>query len=308
MAKAEATHLHCVLESRIWNLEKRMAQRTNELLFLMLLIVWGSYVSASRKLLTDSPKVEEEGSSSPKTITFFMHHITGGPNPTANRGLGVAGFPIDTGNAISGLPNQFGNSINFNGNGNGPLPLTIRSGAINNSPFFGQLPISSTNGGVQGIGSLIPGLGLNAPTLGLQNSFPNTNIINGGLNPLGGSSGIPLNNVVVIEDTLTEGPDLHSSAILGKGEGYYYHLPSHAEEEDPNTILLAFTAKFEGSEYGGSSIEFSGKDNIALAQREVAVVGGSGVFHDAQGHALIQTVSHTVDETLLKFTATLTYE
>ncbi|GLJ54791.1 hypothetical protein SUGI_1176860 [Cryptomeria japonica] len=299
-----------------------MAWRTSELLLLMLLIVWSSYVSATRKLLTDSPKIEEEGSSSPKTITFFMHHLTAGPNPIANSGLGVGGFPIGiqgTGNAISGLPNPFGNNRNFNGignengNGNGPLPLTIPSGAINNSPFFGQLPISSTtglipNGGVQGLGSLIPGLGLNAPGLGFQNSFPNTNIINGVLNPLGVASGIQLNNVVVIEDTLTEGPDLHSSAMLGKGKGYYYHLPSHAEEEDPNTMLLAFTAKFEGSEYGGSSIEFSGKDNIALAQREVAVVGGSGVFHNAQGHALIETISHTVDETVLKFTATLTYE
>ncbi|GLJ54797.1 hypothetical protein SUGI_1176950 [Cryptomeria japonica] len=96
--------------------------------------------------------------------------------------------------------------------------------------------------------------------------------------------------------------------MLGKGEGYYYHLPSHAEEEDPNTMLLPFTAKFEGSEYGGNNIEFSGKDNIALAQWEVAVVGGSRVFHNAQGHALIETISHTVDETVLKFTATLTYE
>ncbi|GLJ54810.1 hypothetical protein SUGI_1177200 [Cryptomeria japonica] len=288
-----------------------MARKTNELLFLMLLIVWGSYVTATRKLLTDSPEAEEEGSSSPKTITFFMHHITEEPNPTAKPGLGLGGLQ-GSGNAISGLQAPIGNNINFNGigNGNGPLPLTIPSGAINNSPFFGQLPISSTNGGVQGIGSLIPGLGLNSPGLGFQNSFPSTNIINGGLNPqnpLGRESGIPLNNVIVIEDTLTEGPDLHSSSVLGKGEGYYYHLPNTAEQEDPNTMLLAFTAKFEGSEYGGSSIEFSGKDNIALAQREVAVVGGSGVFHDAQGHALIETVSDTVDETVLKFTVTLTY-
>ncbi|GLJ54819.1 hypothetical protein SUGI_1177400 [Cryptomeria japonica] len=178
-----------------------------------------------------------------------------------------------------------------NGNGNGPLLLTIPSGAINDSPFFGQLPISSTtglglipNGGVQGVGSLIPGLGFNAPGLGLQNSFPNTNIING------------------------EGPDLHSSAVLGKGEGYYFHLPSLAEDEDPETLLLAFTVRFKGSEYEGSSIEFSGKDNIALPQREITVVGGSGVFHNAQGHALIETVSHTVDETMLKLTATLTYK
>ncbi|XP_059070675.1 dirigent protein 15-like [Cryptomeria japonica] len=201
--------------------------------FLMLLIVWRSYASANRKLLTDSPKVEEEGSSSPKTITFFMHHLTGGPNPTANPGLGLGGLQ-GTSNGISGLPNQLGNDINFNG--------------------------------------------------------------------------ILLTNVVVIEDTLTEGPDLHSSAVLGKGEGYYFHLPSLAEDEDPETLLLAFTVRFKGSEYEGSSIEFSGKDNIALPQREITVVGGSGVFHNAQGHALIETVSHTVDETMLKLTATLTYK
>ncbi|GLJ54812.1 hypothetical protein SUGI_1177230 [Cryptomeria japonica] len=262
-----------------------MAQRTKDLLFLMLLIVWGSYVSATRKLLTDSPKAEEEGSSTPKTITFFMHHITEGPNPIAKPGLGVGGLQ-GSGNAISGLQIIFGNNINFNGIGN-------------------------ENGNGNGLGSLIPGLGLNAPGLALQNSFPNTNIINGGLNPknpLVGTSGIPLTNVVVIEDTLTEGPDLHSSDVLGKGEGYYFHLPNPAEEEDTNTLLLAFTAKFEGSEYGGSSIDFLGKDNIVLSEREVTIVGGSGVFHGAQGHALIETVSHTVHETVLKFTVTLVYQ
>jgi hypothetical protein len=106
----------------------------------------------------------------------------------------------------------------------------------------------------------------------------------------------------VIEDPLTEGPD-ESSALVGKGEGYY--IPS---AQDPKTLLMTFTAKFEeGSEYEGSTIEFSGEDNTALPQREIAVVGGSGKFQDAKGHALIETVSNSAYATVLKFTVNLTY-
>ena len=38
------------------------------------------------------------------------------------------------------------------------------------------------------------------------------------------------------------------------------------------------------------------------------MVRGSGVFKNAQGHALVETVSHTVEEMVLKLTISLTYE
>ncbi|KAH9288639.1 hypothetical protein KI387_032756 [Taxus chinensis] len=292
-----------------------MERRCNELLLLLILVtMWGSYATASRKLLLTESKEEGDGEAenstppNPTTITFFMHHIIEG-----KPGLGV-GFPtgLQAGSGIGNIPgllSPFGN--NFNGNGNGPLPLTIPSGAINNSPLFG-FPSTTGLGGVQGLGlgvgsgALTPGLGLNVP-----------GIINGQFNPqpgLQGASGVPHDDnviVTVIEDTLTEGPDLHSSELLGKGEGYYYHIDMPAtagpDFEDHNSLLIAFTAKFEGSEYAGSSIEFAGKDNAGLPEREIAVVGGTGVFHEAQGHALIETVSHTEAETVLKFTVSLIF-
>ena len=78
--------------------------------------------------------------------------------------------------------------------------------------------------------------------------------------------------------------------------------------KDPKTLLMNFTAKFEeGSEYEGGTIELCGEDNTALPQREIAVVGGSGKFQDAKGHALIETVSNSAEATVLKFTVNLTH-
>ncbi|KAH9288635.1 hypothetical protein KI387_032752 [Taxus chinensis] len=235
-----------------------------------------------------------------------MHHIIEGkPRVRLQAGSGIGNIP--------GFPGPFAN--NFNDNGiNGHLRLTILSGAINNSLLFG-LPSTTGLEGLQGLelgvgsSSLTPGVGLNVP-----------GIINGQLNPqptLQGDSGVPHDNVIVtvIEDTLTEGPDLHSSDhVLGKREGYYYHIhmPTTGveveyEDEYHNAVLITFTAKFEGSEYVGNNIEFAGKDKASFLQREIAVVGGTVLFHDSHGHDVIKICFHTEVETLLKFTVNLTY-
>ena len=93
-----------------------------------------------------------------------------------------------------------------------------------------------------------------------------------------------------------------------KGEGCHYHFAISAREEDCNTMLLTFTAKFEASKYRGNNIEFTFKDNMTLPKRKILVVEGSSMFKSAQDHALIKTIFHIVNATVLKFMATLTYE
>jgi len=312
-----------------------------------------------------------EPHSATTTLTFFMHDVVGGPNPTA-KPLSISG-----GSGLIPTTTPAGGLLNLPFQNGGPLPLTFPSSAIPQSPLLNnQFPATSINPNgfvsasnpsfVNGVGPIIPAAtsaGLlnpllqNSPVLpltfpnGFAPSFSTNPLLNGnGINNINGQNGIginqfpagstfpltsqqsiplinspnllnpsgvgasgalplPLNQqgghsdmVIVIEDPLTEGPD-ESSALVGKGEGYYMPSP-----QDHSTLLLTFTAKFEeGSEYAGSTIEFSGEDNTALPQREIAVVGGSGKFQDAKGHAVIETVSNSVDSTVLKFTVNLTY-
>lgn len=105
----------------------------------------------------------------------------------------------------------------------------------------------------------------------------------------------------IFEGALREGHDPHS-VVVGKANGY--HVPS--DEDEDTTFLLSLTATLFEEEVddadeseccGSNSIEFSGVDNIALPQREIPVIGGTGKFQYASGHALIQKLSPN----LLKF-------
>jgi len=328
------------------------------------------------------PAAEPEPLPEPATttVTFFMHDVVGGPNPTA-KPLSISGGSSTLINPSGLIPPNTSAGGFLNG---GPLPLTFPSGAIPQSPLFnGQFPATSINPNgfisptnpsfVNGVGPIIPaaasagllnpllqngpvfpltfpnsfvpsssanpllnGIGINGQNLQFNQfpagvNFPFTSqqgipLINSPnlLNPLPnslfpgagtlGAAPLPLNQqggqglgsssseVIVIEDPLTEGPD-KSSGLMGKGVGYYMASP-----KDPKILLMTFTAKFEqGSEYEGSTIEFSGEDNTALPEREMAVVGVSGKFEGAKGHAVIETVSNTDDETVLKFSVNLTY-
>lgn len=320
-----------------------------------------------------APEPEPEPATT--TVTFFMHDVVGGPNPTA-KPLSISGGSSSLLNPSGLIPpittTPAGGLLNLPFQNGGPFPLTFPSGAIpQNSLLNGQFPATSINPNgfvsssnpsfVNGLGPIIPAAtsaGLlntfqNGPVLpltfpnGFVPSASNNPLLNGiGINnningqnvfPLTSQQGIPFINspnllnplqpnsplpgagasgagqglglgtssnygVIVIEDPLTEGPD-ESSALVGKGEGYYMPSP-----QDPKTLLMTFIAKFEeGSEYEGGSIEFSGEDNTALSQREIAVVGGSGKFQDAKGHAVIETISNSPEATVLKFTVNLTY-
>lgn len=94
---------------------------------------------------------------------------------------------------------------------------------------------------------------------------------------------------------------------LGKAQGVYV-----ASSADGSTQMMAFTAMFEGGEYG-DSLNFFGVFRIGSTMSRISVTGGTGKFKNACGFAEIRSLipagQHITDgaETLLRIVVHLTY-
>jgi hypothetical protein len=96
--------------------------------------------------------------------------------------------------------------------------------------------------------------------------------------------------VMVIDDPLTEGPDLNSSSsrLLGRAQGTY--ISSGKEEL---SLMMNMNFVFQAGKYNGSTVAIMGRNAVFDAVREMAIVGGTGVFRMARGYAQART--HTLD-------------
>ncbi|EES15744.1 hypothetical protein BDA96_08G059000 [Sorghum bicolor] len=94
--------------------------------------------------------------------------------------------------------------------------------------------------------------------------------------------------VVVIDDPLTEGPDLKSSKPLGRAQGTYI-----GAGKDEVSLMMNMNFVFQAGKYNGSTVAIMGRNAVFNAVREMAVVGGTGVFRMARGYAQART--HTLD-------------
>ena len=94
--------------------------------------------------------------------------------------------------------------------------------------------------------------------------------------------------VVVIDDPLTQGPDRKSSKPLGRAQGTYI-----AAGKDEVALLMNMNFVFQAGTYNGSTVAIMGRNPVFDAVREMAVVGGTGVFRMARGYAQART--HTLD-------------
>eukprot|EP01018_Ginkgo_biloba_P022247 Gb_00421 [translate_table: standard] len=103
----------------------------------------------------------------------------------------------------------------------------------------------------------------------------------------------------VIDDPLTEGPQ-HNSRALGRARGMYIW-----DSLQDLSLLLVFTAVFEQGKHQGSTLSFQGQDIAFLKQTEISVVGGTGHFRSATGHATIETQFLTGPNAVLRFNVTV---
>jgi hypothetical protein len=214
-------------------------------------------------------------------LELYMHDSLGGSNPTARPITGLLG------NIYSGQV-PFARPIGFvppNGvaipNANGVIPT------------------------VNGINGIPLGTGLAGTTFAGQ---PNGQNLNGNPQTQLGPDGLGLGfgTITVIDDILTSSPELGSQSV-GKAQGVYV-----ASSADGSTQMMAFTAMFEGGEYG-DSLNFYGMYKIGSTMSRLSVTGGTGKFKNARGFAevrsLIPSGQHFIDgaETLLRFTVHLSY-
>ena len=68
---------------------------------------------------------------------------------------------------------------------------------------------------------------------------------------------------------------------------------------DP-AMLLSMNVVLAVGPYNGSSLTVMGRNNIAMPERELTVVGGTGVFRLATGYVLWKTVSWTMRNAILE--------
>ncbi|KAM0830071.1 hypothetical protein ACQ4PT_066457 [Festuca glaucescens] len=94
--------------------------------------------------------------------------------------------------------------------------------------------------------------------------------------------------VVVIDDPLTDGSDLNSSRIVGRAQGTYI-----ASGKDSLALLMNMNFVFAAGQYNGSTVAIMGRNSAMDEVREMAVIGGTGVFRWARGYAQART--HTFD-------------
>ncbi|KAL4187836.1 hypothetical protein AMTRI_Chr09g40810 [Amborella trichopoda] len=81
--------------------------------------------------------------------------------------------------------------------------------------------------------------------------------------------------IVVIDDPLTEGPEL-TSKVIGKAQGILFE---------------ALNFVFTDGKFKGSTLTELGRNPVLHKVRELSIIGGSGAFRLAGGYVIKQTYS-----------------
>ncbi|KAB2031628.1 hypothetical protein ES319_D05G317300v1 [Gossypium barbadense] len=224
------------------------------------------------------------------TLTFFMHDILGGSNPTALAITGIVNNPAINGQLLFAKPNGANLPLN-----NGINQNTGNTGILNNN----NLP-------------LLTGLGGNTQALNngknLNNGASNFPVLTGGQLPSGSAlQKLMFGTMTVIDDELTVGHEL-GSGFLGKAQGFYV-----ASSIDGNSQTMAFTAMFESGHYA-DTLSFFGVHRIGVSESHLAIMGGTGKYVNAKGFTIVKTIPASNQqqetdgfETVLEFTVYITY-
>ncbi|KAF8019832.1 hypothetical protein BT93_G0506 [Corymbia citriodora subsp. variegata] len=97
------------------------------------------------------------------------------------------------------------------------------------------------------------------------------------------SSATGFGAVVMIDDPLTEGPEM-SSKEVGRAQGIY----ALASQNDVG-LLMVQNYVFSEGKYNGSTLSVLGRNAVFSGVREMPIVGGSGLFRFARGYVRAKT-------------------
>ncbi|KAF8726311.1 hypothetical protein HU200_019771 [Digitaria exilis] len=92
--------------------------------------------------------------------------------------------------------------------------------------------------------------------------------------------------VIVIDDPLTNGPDLNSGKPIGRAQGTYI-----SAGKDELSLMMNMNFVFQSGKFNGSTVAIMGRNAVFTAVREMSIVGGTGVFRMARGYAQARTYS-----------------
>ncbi|RHN60883.1 putative plant disease resistance response protein [Medicago truncatula] len=200
----------------------------------------------------------------PPPLTFYMHDILGGSNPSERIMNGIIVNTQQTTNIPFSKPN---NKILPN---KGSIPIFDTSISTNGSP--------STK-------TIIKNIDKNKVVIDTNsNSLP---YVTSNQLPLGVTiQKLLFGRITVIDDEITKGYELNSD-VIGKVQGF--HLVSSL---DGSSQTMAFTALFgdESHDDDDDAINFFGVHRMATHESYIAVVGGTGKYENARGYAKIETL------------------
>lgn len=231
------------------------------------------------------------GAGPDNTISFFMHDILGGSNPSARAVTGVVTNP-----AV-----------------NGQVPFAKPNGAV--LPGNNGVPVNNANSGIINNNNLPFLTGLSGTTNNVIQNNGNNNFNGGTAFPIGNGGQLPqgaalqklmFGTMTVIDDELTEGHEL-GSGLIGKAQGFYV-----SSAVDGSSQTMAFTVMLESGSYA-DSLSLFGVHRTAVSESHLAVMGGTGKYVNAKGYATVKTIpganQHNTDglETLLQITIYLAY-
>lgn len=139
-------------------------------------------------------------------------------------------------------------------------------------PPVGGIPLTDTN----------PNVGMN----GLQTQMLDLEGISMAFPAIATLQELELGTVTTINEDIYEG-SIYGSPLMGKAQGMYV-----ASSEDSSSHMIAMTTRFLGNEYE-DSLRFFGVHRGDVFESHIAVIGGTGKYHDANGYATVKIVNVT---------------
>lgn len=160
-----------------------------------------------------------------------------------------------------------------------PSPKPGATKVTSQIPFPKPLGFFPPNGGIPlpQSTSTVPVTGLSTQTLDVSNiglSFPARAAL----------QELEFGSVTEIDEELFEGTS-YGSLVVGKAQGLFV-----ASSEDGTSHMMAMTANFAGSEFK-DGLRFFGVHKKHVPESHVAVIGGTGKYHNANGYAVIKAVN-----------------
>ncbi|XP_047959613.1 dirigent protein 11-like [Salvia hispanica] len=119
---------------------------------------------------------------------------------------------------------------------------------------------------------------------------PNATLFTAATASITATSPTAFGRINVFDDKVTVGPDIGSEE-MGRAQGTTTSM-------DLNVLASSMNLNFflTSGEFKGSTVVVVGRNQFADAERELAVVGGTGAFRNARGYAITSTYSSDLVE------------